>query len=383
MFKLDDNFLIELGLGSLPATEKNKMLAHIYETLEMKVGMRLAEKMSNEQLDEFESFINQNDESGALKWLETNFPNYKQVVAEELEKLKSEIKQVAPQIIAQAASTIQPGSPVAAPQPVQAYPQTPAAANAPQQYSQQPQPAPMMQDVPPTPTAMSGQGAYGQPVSAAMPPAQPQVTWQQPTPASQPAYPAPAGDFGPAAQYAAPASAPTSYQQPAGTSSSTPSPYGSDPYAAPMGAGSAMQPSYPPASIPPAASLQPSSYDQNQMQPMGGMASSSMPPTSPYPSQQDQILQPDYYAQAGAPINPMGSPNSNSNSFGATPTGSSDYGAPQQIDFSSPQPLPQHDPNAIASNAPIATQSTGVPGTPPQPTEPYMPPAAEPYQPPR
>jgi|SRR5690606_23551849 len=100
MFKLDDNLLRELGLGELPADEKNKMLAHIYETLEMRVGMKLAEKMTNEQLDEFEGFIDKNDEAGALKWLETNFPNYKQVVAEELETLKAEIKQAAPQIVA-------------------------------------------------------------------------------------------------------------------------------------------------------------------------------------------------------------------------------------------------------------------------------------------
>lgn len=102
MFKLDNAFLEELGLGSLPAIEKNKMLAHIYETLEMRVGMRLAEQMSNEQLDEFESFINRQDEAGALKWLESNFPNYKQVVAEELERLKGEVRQVAPQIVEQA-----------------------------------------------------------------------------------------------------------------------------------------------------------------------------------------------------------------------------------------------------------------------------------------
>ena len=100
MFKLDDNLLRELGLGALPAAEKNKMLAHIYETLEMRVGMKLAERMTNEQLDEFEGFIDKNDEAGALKWLETNFPNYKQVVAEELENLKNEVKQVAPQIVA-------------------------------------------------------------------------------------------------------------------------------------------------------------------------------------------------------------------------------------------------------------------------------------------
>ena len=68
------------------------MLAHIYETLEMRVGVRLASGMSDAQLDEFESYINKNNESGALKWLETNFPNYKDVVAEELGKLKEEVK---------------------------------------------------------------------------------------------------------------------------------------------------------------------------------------------------------------------------------------------------------------------------------------------------
>jgi hypothetical protein len=99
MFKLDENLLIELGLGQLPAVEKNKMLSHIYETLEMRVGMKLAQKMSNEQLDEFEAFIDRNDEAGALKWLETNFPDYKQVVANELETLKGEIKTAAPQIV--------------------------------------------------------------------------------------------------------------------------------------------------------------------------------------------------------------------------------------------------------------------------------------------
>lgn len=101
MFKLDDNFLKELGLDGLPAEEKNKMLSHIYETLEMRVGVRLASKMTDAQLDEFESFINNNDEAGALKWLETNFPNYKDVVAEELNKLKEEIKQSAPHILAE------------------------------------------------------------------------------------------------------------------------------------------------------------------------------------------------------------------------------------------------------------------------------------------
>lgn len=100
MFKLDDALLDELGLATLPQTEKNAMKAHIYETLEMRVGVKLAEQMSNEQLDEFEAFIDQNNEAGALQWLESNFPNYKQVVADQLEQLKGEIKANAAQIIA-------------------------------------------------------------------------------------------------------------------------------------------------------------------------------------------------------------------------------------------------------------------------------------------
>jgi hypothetical protein len=119
MFKLDNNLLEELGLGTLPPQEKNMMLRHIYETLELRVGTRLAQQMSNQQLDEFEQLmplptdtpeVKADKEKSALGWLESNFPDYKQVVAEELEKLKSEIKQAAPQIVAasQQAAAAQP-----------------------------------------------------------------------------------------------------------------------------------------------------------------------------------------------------------------------------------------------------------------------------------
>jgi hypothetical protein len=175
MFKLDNAFLEELGLGSLPPVEKNKMLAHIYETLEMRVGMKLAEQMSNEQLDEFESYINKQDEAGALKWLETNFPNYKQVVADELEKLKGEISQVAPQIVAQAQEAI-------------------AAQPAPQ-LPQQPQPAPQIQQAPiqtqaplPQQAPLPEQPVYQQPMQQPAPPADFNPA-QSSTPVQQPVQP--------------------------------------------------------------------------------------------------------------------------------------------------------------------------------------------------
>lgn len=144
MIRIDDSLLEELGLIGLPKEERDAMLRQIYETLEMRVGMKLAERMNDQQLDEFERFIdgdtvftenylnnikpgwqqseeyrsatvaaqnnaqkqgavyNENSvksEFGALTWLETNFPDYKQVVASELDKLKGEIKQDSGKII--------------------------------------------------------------------------------------------------------------------------------------------------------------------------------------------------------------------------------------------------------------------------------------------
>jgi uncharacterized protein DUF5663 len=123
MFKLDDDLLQELGLGSLPQSEKNRMLNFIYEKLEERVGMNLASQMTDAQLDEFEQLMPvetdtpetiQQKERAALQWLEANFPNYKQVVADELEKLKTEVKQVAPQIVASAQAADSQAPPPAA-----------------------------------------------------------------------------------------------------------------------------------------------------------------------------------------------------------------------------------------------------------------------------
>ena len=107
MIKLDEDLLNELGLSALPADEKRNLLAHMYETLEKEFGERLASQMSPEQLQDFEQFVRQEDESGALQWLESNLPNYKDVVADEFEKLKTEVRGFVPQILASAQSQAQ------------------------------------------------------------------------------------------------------------------------------------------------------------------------------------------------------------------------------------------------------------------------------------
>ncbi|NCU30634.1 hypothetical protein EOL73_02240 [Candidatus Saccharibacteria bacterium] len=129
MFQLDDKFLQDIGLADLPEDQKQAFLQHIYSELELRVGTKLSEGLSEDQMAEFETFIDRDEEAirkwfaqympgyadlpdyqrlktaapaevgeidvmaeyGSLKWLEFHRPDYRDVVAAELESMKKEI----------------------------------------------------------------------------------------------------------------------------------------------------------------------------------------------------------------------------------------------------------------------------------------------------
>jgi len=185
MLKLDNNLLQELGLGSLPEDQKRSMLQHIYETLELRVGTNLANQMTDQQLEEFEKFIDEGGDANqaqALQWLEANLPNYKQVVNDVFEQLKLEIKEIAPQLViaSQQQAAVQPGAQAApAPQP---YAQTAPPAGfsaAPPQPAYQPQaPQPQYPQQPAPQPYAAPQPAYPQQPQAPAPQPQPDPTQQ-------------------------------------------------------------------------------------------------------------------------------------------------------------------------------------------------------------
>jgi hypothetical protein len=197
MLKLDNSLLDELGLGSLSEDQKKSMLQHIYETLELRVGTNLANQMSDQQLDEFEKFIDDGGDANqaqALQWLESNLPNYKDVVNQVFEALKVEIKQMAPQILAssmqQAGGAPMAQAPMPAASPVQPVAPAPTVA---QPYQSDafapvpPQSAPAaMPQYGPQPAPVAAQGGFGGYAAPAAPAPM----------SSQPASPAP---FDPAA----------------------------------------------------------------------------------------------------------------------------------------------------------------------------------------
>lgn len=90
MFQLDDKFLEEVGLSGLPDDQKQEFLAYFREQLELRVGTRLSEGLSDAQLDEFESFINR-DEAKVNQWLQANAPDY------ENDTIWQQLKQGAPE----------------------------------------------------------------------------------------------------------------------------------------------------------------------------------------------------------------------------------------------------------------------------------------------
>lgn len=97
--RLDEAFLADVHLDGLSSEEGKLMLAHIYETLEHRVGLRLTAAMTPEELDEFELTIEEGDEQGAQRWLQRRFPEHPEMVREELGLLRSEIRQIAPAIL--------------------------------------------------------------------------------------------------------------------------------------------------------------------------------------------------------------------------------------------------------------------------------------------
>lgn len=210
MLKLDNNLLQEIGLGSLPEDQKRSMLQHIYDTLELRVGTQLANQMTDAQLQEFERFIDQGgdqNQAEALKWLEGNLPNYKDVVQQVFVQLKGEIAQMAPQILASApaAAQPQPSMPGAVPQspaepiqpvyaaPQQSQPLQPQPTQSYDAYQPAPtsgyqQPQPGFASPAPDPAAMP-QSAYVPPAPQPMPDPAQQQSYQQAPPTWQPPQP--------------------------------------------------------------------------------------------------------------------------------------------------------------------------------------------------
>lgn len=136
--KFDDNFLLEVGLSNLPEDKKQEFLTQAQEELEMRVGTKMSQGLTEAQINEFEGIMNNDQQTIrkvvselgmdfrtdpiyqkllesygvkegtweiigeylSIKWVQKNKPDYHQIVQGVVDELKAEIKQKAPEILA-------------------------------------------------------------------------------------------------------------------------------------------------------------------------------------------------------------------------------------------------------------------------------------------
>ena len=128
MFQFDESFLEQVGLSNMPQEQKDNFLQYAQDQLEVRIGEKMSEDLSEEQLDEFEKIIDndqetvqkwlaqlgdyQNDETFiklkedadmdgddqmlladfvTAKWLDQNCPQYQQIIQESVDALREEI----------------------------------------------------------------------------------------------------------------------------------------------------------------------------------------------------------------------------------------------------------------------------------------------------
>lgn len=87
--QFDDNFLQEMGLAAMPEAEKREFLEYIQRELETRIGERVSRGLTEVQLNEFDLI---EDHDTAIKWLEKNRPDYREIVNRTIEDMKAEIR---------------------------------------------------------------------------------------------------------------------------------------------------------------------------------------------------------------------------------------------------------------------------------------------------
>jgi len=100
--QVDDQFLSAMGLAGLPEEQKQQALENIISTLNYRVGARVSDGLTEEQLDKFESLLSGDaaNEDAISQWLAQNVPNYEQIVGEEAQKMKDEASSMVDQVMA-------------------------------------------------------------------------------------------------------------------------------------------------------------------------------------------------------------------------------------------------------------------------------------------
>ena len=90
MFDIASNtqFLEAIGIANSPEDVKATLIAGIENLAKDRLTIKLSEKLTDEQAEQFGNIT---DEQQAKDWLQTNVPDFSQMVTDVFEEIKNEI----------------------------------------------------------------------------------------------------------------------------------------------------------------------------------------------------------------------------------------------------------------------------------------------------
>lgn len=100
MIKLDKAFLAGVGLGDLPPAAQQSLLASAYRSLEESIGRRIAQRLTEDQIDALSALIDHGNEPGALALLDQCVPDHREIVRLTVGELTAALAARAPEILA-------------------------------------------------------------------------------------------------------------------------------------------------------------------------------------------------------------------------------------------------------------------------------------------
>lgn len=90
---IDDDFLNEVGFVFKNDAERKQKSEELSTELESMVGGVIIDGLTDDQIDEFETLLEASaTEEEKLSWLKKNYPSYEDVVNEQFNVLKKQLK---------------------------------------------------------------------------------------------------------------------------------------------------------------------------------------------------------------------------------------------------------------------------------------------------
>jgi hypothetical protein len=84
------NFAKELGIDQLPEDRQERIMKTVFETLQMRVSLRIAQELNDEQRVHLEEVGKTGDPEAIMNALQQMYPNFEKVYQEEIEGLKND-----------------------------------------------------------------------------------------------------------------------------------------------------------------------------------------------------------------------------------------------------------------------------------------------------